>query len=561
MAAERLDVEEPQDEALAVPALAPVDELVGVAPAPARRRVDRQVLEVDQAREVHLELGVAPGDRLADLPTGEAHLLALDPELLAPGGDVAVQEIEQPPGLGRQLVEGCAEDLGRQAVGGLDVGKLHLDVAETALCSTRSGRVALHLPLVLVDQGDGVDQRQVLLVVPPRPRAGVEEGQVLGVGVDDGEGAQQPLGVAVPADHLLLLPPRDQALERPALPLDPVDRPGLLPALGDRKHQAPVQKLLVDVRRRGGQKDRHRPLDPVLVGHQPPGGRVLAGRGDGQLTFGLEELQGVGGPLGTLLFGDGEYLVGQIGLPHVEEALAGHRRVGHPLLGRHQLENRIEQRGLARGRGGLDDHRQRLGELAARRGEIPGEGVDLLADHAGAVEVGDDALQELRVPEQLERLALLFGRERRRRLALRLERAADRHVLEDLQLAVELGEVGLDHRLLDLQLERRLLDEGPPLLGRHQVDRVDEEDVAPGHPHQHLQALVGEVLLPAPHPVAPVAEDAFYGSPRLRQLRRRRLLERQRRRRLGWLGWRGRRSRSGRFRRRGWRLFPLPPGG
>ena len=38
-------------------------------------------------------------------------------------------------------------------------------------------RAVLHRPLVLVQQRDGADQRQVLHVVAPRARAVVEEGQ------------------------------------------------------------------------------------------------------------------------------------------------------------------------------------------------------------------------------------------------------------------------------------------------------------------------------------------------------------------------------------------------
>ena len=222
----------------------------------------------------------------------------------------------------------------------------------------------LDLPLVLVDQRHRVDQGQVLGVVAPRARAGVEKGQRGGVGVDDGQGAQQALGVAVPAEDGLSLLAGQQPGERPALALEPVDRPRLLPGLVDGQDEAPVEQLLVDVDRRGGEKDRHRPLDPVLVGHQAPRGRVLAGRGDRQLALGLEELQGVARPLGAFFFGDRQDLVGEIGLPHVEEALPGHRRVGDPLLLRDQIENRLHQARLARGRGRLDDHRERVLELA-----------------------------------------------------------------------------------------------------------------------------------------------------------------------------------------------------
>ena len=43
--------------------------------------------------------------------------------------------------------------------------------------------------LMLVQQRDGVDQRQVLLVIAPRPRAVIKEGQAVGVGVHHREGS------------------------------------------------------------------------------------------------------------------------------------------------------------------------------------------------------------------------------------------------------------------------------------------------------------------------------------------------------------------------------------
>ncbi len=230
-------------------------------------------------------------------------------------------------------------------------------------------------------------------MVPARAGPGVEEGQ-LGVGVDDGERPEEPLGVSVLAEDLFALAPGREAGERAALALDLVDRPRLLPALRDGEDEAAVQQLLVHLGRGRREKDRHRPLDPVLLGHEPAGLRVLPRRGDRQLAFGLEELQGIGGPLGALLLGHREHLVREVRLAHVEEALAGHRRVGDALLLGHQGQHRVQQRGLARGRGGLDDRRQRLVELPRGR-EVAGELVGLLAHHAAAGEVGEDAPRQI----------------------------------------------------------------------------------------------------------------------------------------------------------------------
>jgi hypothetical protein len=44
------------------------------------------------------------------------------------------------------------------------------------------------LALVLVQERDRVDQREILLVIAPQPRALIREGQRIGVGVADREG-------------------------------------------------------------------------------------------------------------------------------------------------------------------------------------------------------------------------------------------------------------------------------------------------------------------------------------------------------------------------------------
>ena len=493
------------------------------------------------------ELGVAPARLPADLAAGEAHPGALDPLGFRDLGHHPVQQLEEPPRLRRQLVQAPPQDLAGEAVGELDVVQLDLEVlhGETAVLDR------LHLPLVLVKERDGVDQRQVLGMVPPGPGPGVEESQGRRVGVDHRERPKQPLGVSVPADDRLPVLAGQEAFERSALPLEAVDRPRLLPGLVDRQDQAAVEELLVDVDGGGGEKDRDRPLDPVLVGHEPAGLRVLARRGDRELAFGLEELQGVGGPLGALLLGDGQDLVGEIRLAHVEEALPRHRRVGHPLLLGHQIENRVHQGGLARGRARLEDDGERVVELAADGREVADQLVRLLAHDAAAGEVLEDSLQEPRVLEEVERLGPLLGRERDRR-RLGLERAADLLLLELLELQEHAPQVLLHDVLGDVELLGRLVEEGHPLAGRVEVQRVHvEAGLRPAREDVHPQDVVGHVLRQAPDPVAPVPQADHH------------LLRAHLGRYLGRLGQGGRR---GRCRRRGGRarlgrLERPPPGG
>ena len=221
----------------------------------------------------------------------------------------------------------------------------------------------------------------------------VEKGQLCGVGIDDGQWAQQALGVAVQGQQVLALLPCQQAVQRALGALALVDGLGLFSSLIDAEHQTAVQKLFVDLNRGGGQKNHHRPFDAVFLRHQIAGGRVFSGAGNGQLAFRLQELQGVAGAARTLLLDDGENLVLEIRLAHVEKALPGHRRILDPLLLRHEGQHRIHQAGFARRRGALHQHGERRSQLARDCGEIAGEFVDALADEAASLKVHEDAIQ------------------------------------------------------------------------------------------------------------------------------------------------------------------------
>ena len=76
-----------------------------------------------------------------------------------------------------------------------DVVERHLDVGDGC-------RLRLDRPLVLVQQRDGADQRQVLHVVAAGAGAVVEERQLPGVGIDHPQRPQEPLGVAVQLDDV-----------------------------------------------------------------------------------------------------------------------------------------------------------------------------------------------------------------------------------------------------------------------------------------------------------------------------------------------------------------------
>jgi hypothetical protein len=337
-----------------------------------------------------------------------------------------------------------------------------------------------------------------------RVRSSINE--ALGEGVGDQEGAKEALGIAVELEHTVALLLGQEASQRLRLPLLLVNRLGLRPVLVDREDEAPVEELLVDFDRRRGQKDHHGALDPVLLGDEPTRRRVLAGRRDGELALGLEELERVARPLGPLLLDDGQHLVPQVALAHVEERLTGHRRVLHPLLVGDEGQDGVHERRLPGRRRALDDDRERLVELSRHRAEVADQLVRLLADHAAAGEVDQDAREEARVAEELERrLGLFVGQ--RDRLVGRLLCLGDLLLLQVLEREQDLAEVALDDVLLDPELAGGLADEDLTLARRVEVERVDEEGLAARREQVDPQLLEREVLRQAADPIAPVAES------------------------------------------------------
>ena len=222
-----------------------------------------------------------------------------------------------------------------------------------------------------------------------------------------------------------------------------MDRLGLFSRFIHREHQATVHQLFIDVDGGGGQEQHHRAFDPVLFGHQVAGGLVLAGAGDGQLAFRLQQLQGIRRILRAFLFRDSQYLVFEVGLAHVEQALPGHGRVLHPLFFRHQVQHRIHQRGFTGGAGGLDDDGQRLVQLARDAGQIAGQFVGLFTHHAATVEVIEDALQQIVTLEQRQGLVprhVIQGQG----VVVDFQRFLDLHFLQGFAFEQHTAQVALD---------------------------------------------------------------------------------------------------------------------
>ena len=110
---------------------------------------------------------------LAHLAAGEAHVGRRDPRLRRQSPNQLGDQAEQAAGLGGQVVEGAAQNLVGQAVdqGHVVEGGLHVGDGAPGVVDAAPGA------LVLVQQGDGADEGEVLAVVPAGPGAPVGEAQ------------------------------------------------------------------------------------------------------------------------------------------------------------------------------------------------------------------------------------------------------------------------------------------------------------------------------------------------------------------------------------------------
>jgi hypothetical protein len=220
--------------------------------------------------------------------------------------------------------------------------------------------------------------------------------------------------------------------------------------------------------------------------------------------------------------------VGEVGLPEVEERLAGHRGVGDPLVRGDHRQERVHERRLPRGRRALDQDRERLVELAGDRREVADQRVRRLAHQPASRDVGDDPVQEVGIGEQLERgralgVGQLDGR------GLGGEGRADQLVLALLAGEQQRGEIRLEDLGGELELLGRLLDEGHPLARGIEVERVEVEPGPAGDAEGDLEAVVAEIAPEPAHAVLPIAEgDAEIVSARARWQRGRRGLGRRR---------------------------------
>ena len=269
-------------------------------------------------------------------------------------------------GLGWEFVETAAEDFRGEAVGGGDVPKGGPDVGA---CD----RVVLERALVLVEQGDGVDKCEVLLMVAAGAGAVGCKAELAGIGIDDSNRFQQPLGVLEEFHGLAALFSEPEALQRAGFALHGVDTLGLFAGLVHTEDEAAVGQFLVEVGGGGGDENGDGTFDAVLLGFHSATAGVLAGAGDGEFLLGLEELERVSGLARPLFFDNGEDFVLEIALGQVIQTLAGHGGVFDTAFRRKESEHGVHKSGFAGGAGGLDEHPERFVHEAGGAGQVGGE--------------------------------------------------------------------------------------------------------------------------------------------------------------------------------------------
>ncbi|TPW19835.1 MAG: hypothetical protein FD126_2290 [Elusimicrobia bacterium] len=286
-----------------------------------------------------------------------------------------------------------------------------------------------------------------------------------------------------------------------------VDGAGLFAFLVDGEDEATVLEFVVDLEGSGGEEDHHGAFDLVLVSDELAGGRILPGGGDGELALGLEELERIGGALGAFLLDDGEDFVGEVGLAHVEEGLAGHSGELLAVLRGDEVEDSVHEGGLAGGGGGLDDDGQGVLELSGDGADVAGELVGVLADAAAGGVVCEDAIDEVGIAQEGEGLfALGVGHGGRGWGGFC--GALEGVVLEFLELEEDEAEVGVDEGLGAVEFECGGLDEGGALPGLEEVEGVDVEAGTGIGADQEVdaQGIEGGVLGEATGAVAAIAD-------------------------------------------------------
>ena len=185
--------------------------------------------------------------------------------------------------MGWEFIEGAAQDFGSDAVGGGDV----VEGDGKHLHFTLSDLVDDGVALVLMKEGNGVDEGEVFFVVASGASSATGEGEVTSVGVGDFPRLQKTLHVLHELEDVFAVFGGEESFGGSGFALELVDALGLRLGFVDGEDEAAVEEFFVDVDRGGGEDDGDGAFDVVLLGFHASGLRVFAGARDSEFAFGL----------------------------------------------------------------------------------------------------------------------------------------------------------------------------------------------------------------------------------------------------------------------------------
>ena len=140
------------------------------------------VFEFPQPLQMRPDLRNAPAQPCPDRPAAEEGNSLLDLLPVAPFAHDGLDGLVHPPCLRRQFIERAAQQFRSQPVRQGDIVERGPDERHRAARDLPG----LGRPLVLVKQGDDVNEREILLMVAPGAGAVSREGQFIGIGIHDG---------------------------------------------------------------------------------------------------------------------------------------------------------------------------------------------------------------------------------------------------------------------------------------------------------------------------------------------------------------------------------------
>src|SRR6266542_5820505 len=154
-------------------------------------------------------------------------ITALDGQTLASLGNHLVDKQQEAARLWRQLIQRAPQRFMRQRVCRGDVVHCSFDVLHYLAVMTD----ALRGSLVLMQECNASDEREVLEMISPGPGLIIEEGKLTSEGIRHVHRTQQPLRVAMHGQKVVPVSFGKQAFERLPLTLETMNGPGLLPIL------------------------------------------------------------------------------------------------------------------------------------------------------------------------------------------------------------------------------------------------------------------------------------------------------------------------------------------